>query len=152
MSLRSERLNAPKPFSTAYQINRLEGCRRTNLLPISKRSLRDSVSVVSSPRSFGSPPRGGLGEARLPLSILSEFPKPPLWQEAISGGAYKSSTRHEQVKKCLLTTLFMAESLVNGLYSCPCPEHPHVTRNCPIAQIVMATHQLPTHLNAVDNL
>ncbi len=30
------------------------------------------------PRSFGSPPRGGLGEARLPLILLSEIPEPPL--------------------------------------------------------------------------
>ena len=32
----------------------------------------------SLPRSSGSPPAGGFGEARLPLSTLSEFPEPPL--------------------------------------------------------------------------
>ncbi len=39
---------------------------------------RDSVGCSSSPRSSGSPPPGGLGEARLPLSTLSEFPASPL--------------------------------------------------------------------------
>ena len=33
----------------------------------------------SLPRSSGSPPAGGFGEARLPLSTLSEFPEPPLY-------------------------------------------------------------------------
>ncbi|MDH5347733.1 MAG: hypothetical protein OEW13_07475, partial [Nitrospira sp.] len=32
----------------------------------------------SSPRSFVSPPSGGVGEARLPLITLSEFLEPPL--------------------------------------------------------------------------
>ena len=43
-------------------------------------SLRDSVSFVSLPRSFGSPPLGGVREARLPLITLSEFPEPPLYR------------------------------------------------------------------------
>ena len=39
---------------------------------------RDCVSFSSLPGSSGSPPSGGFGEARLPLSTLSEFPEPPL--------------------------------------------------------------------------
>ena len=38
----------------------------------------------SSPRSSGSPPPGGFGEARLPLTTLSEFPEPPLKEGFIS--------------------------------------------------------------------
>ena len=37
-----------------------------------------SVSFSSLPRSFGSPPSGGVREARLPFITLSEFPEPPL--------------------------------------------------------------------------
>ena len=39
---------------------------------------RDSVSFSSSPRSSGSPPGGGFGEARLPLITLSKFLGPSL--------------------------------------------------------------------------
>ncbi len=47
-------------------------------------SLRDSVSFASSPRSFRRPPLGRVGEARLPLTTLSEFPEPPLGGRGVS--------------------------------------------------------------------
>ncbi len=44
-----------------------------------ERWLHDSVSFVSLPRSFGSPPLGGFRKARPPLTILSEFPSSLLY-------------------------------------------------------------------------
>ena len=57
---------------------------------------RDCVSFFSWPCSSGSPPSDGFGEARLPLSTLSEFPEPPLLEASVVAALER--IRNEQEK------------------------------------------------------
>ena len=56
---------------------------------------RDCVSFFSLPCSSGSPPSDGFGEARLPLSTLSEFLSP-----LSEAGSVISQSRSSEVDHC----------------------------------------------------
>ena len=53
----------------------------------------------SSPCSSGSPPPGGFGEARLPLTTLSEFPEPPLTAREMERLAKDEGTAYGTIHK-----------------------------------------------------